>query len=151
MVLGTAGRKPLTPNTAVAKAGRRRLRSLTPATIILCVVSFYIATSLLRTEPPAPTIHDEHINILIADTLLQGRLAMPTHRFADHFETVYVLQRPAYAGKYPIGTGALLAIGKLLTGHVYGGIAVGAVCALLALYWAFSALVPSALAAAGAS
>lgn len=121
------------------------------AFLFLGVVSVWLWTVVWQSGPRYPVVHDEFVNILIADTLLHGRLANPPHPFASHFETIYVLQRPRYAGIYPIGTGALLAIGKLLTGEYHGGIAVGAVLILLSLFYAFSAFVPPLWAAVGAS
>lgn len=121
-----------------------------PPLLVLVVFSIFLCITILRLPPPPPVIHDEHVNLLIADTLLHGRLANPPHRFASHFETIYVLQRPSYAGIYPIGTGALLAAGKLLTGRFYDAIAIGAVCTLLCLFWAFTPFLPPVWSAVGA-
>jgi hypothetical protein len=54
------------------------------------------------------------------------------HRF---FETVFVLQQPAYSSIYSPGQGLVLALGWDLFGHPWAGVAfgVGAFCALI--YW----------------
>jgi hypothetical protein len=82
-----------------------------------------------------PIISDEFVHMLVADTLLEGRLANPEHLFAPHFETAHVLSYPTYAAKYPIGQGALLAIGKRFTGNYWFGVWLGMVlcCAAVAL------------------
>lgn len=73
---------------------------------------------------PVPDLigHDEYCHLLVAETLLGGRLANPAHAFWQYFEAPYVLQQPAYASSYPIGIGAILAVGMLLTGHAWAGV-----------------------------
>jgi hypothetical protein len=84
---------------------------------------------------PEFLMHDEFNHLLVADTLLHGRLANPAHPFWHHLETVYVLQQPAYASSYPIGQGAILALGILLTGHPWGGVLLSAGLLCAAIFW----------------
>jgi hypothetical protein len=41
--------------------------------------------------PPEPWVPDEFGHLLVADTLLAGRLANPPHSLWRHLETIYVL------------------------------------------------------------
>jgi hypothetical protein len=67
-------------------------------------------------------VHDEFVHLLGADTLLHGRLANPPIPFADHFETIYVIQKPTYSSLYPVGEAAFLAIGWKVMGHPWFGV-----------------------------
>ena len=84
---------------------------------------------------PAPTVSDEFSHLLVADTLLHFRLANPPHVMHRFFETYFVLQEPTYSSIYAIGQGMVLAIGRLLCGHAWAGVAlsVGTFCSLC--YW----------------
>jgi len=84
---------------------------------------------------PVPHICDEFSFLLSADTLAHFRLANPTHPMHAFFEALFVQQEPRYASIYPIGQGLVLAIGRLLFGHPWAGVAlsIGALCALC--YW----------------
>lgn len=84
---------------------------------------------------PEPLMHDEFNHLLVADTLLHGRLANPPHPFWRHLETIYVLQQPSYASSYPLGQGAMLALGILLTGHAWGGVLLSAALMCAAILW----------------
>ena len=84
---------------------------------------------------PVPVIHDEFVHLLAADTLRQGRVANPPHPFSDHFETIYVLQKPAYAASYPLGIGASLALGWILTGQPWFGVWLSMVLCCGAVAW----------------
>jgi len=98
---------------------------------------------------PSPAVHDEYVHLLIGDTLASGRLSNATHPFWIHFESPYVLHQPTYAGSYPPGQGAILALGQRLTGQPWFGILVasglmcGAICwalqEVLGSTWAFVA------------
>lgn len=85
--------------------------------------------------PPQPWIHDEFSYLLIADTLLQGRLTNPPHPLWEHFETIHVFFDPTYSSKYPVGNGVLLALPQLFGMPSYVGVwlACGAMSA--AIYW----------------
>ena len=99
-------------------AERPRRAILLSATLPLVLRLMWLPAS----PPPIPVIHDEFSHLLVADTLLHGRLANPSHPFADHFEVAHVLQHPTYASVYPPGPGASLSLGRLLFGHPWAGV-----------------------------
>src|ERR1022692_3625703 len=84
---------------------------------------------------PVPDIYDEFSHLLVADTLRHFRLANPAHPFHRFFETFFVLQEPTYSSIYPVGQGAALALGWMIFGTPWAGVAipVAALCALC--YW----------------
>jgi len=90
---------------------------------------------------PEPSICDEFGHLLVADTLVSGRLANPTHPLWRHLDTLYVLQRPTYSSIYPIGQGALLSAGKLL-GHPWLGVVLSVALMCGALAWVLSQVLP---------
>ncbi len=104
--------------------------------ILLFSLPIFLRLLLLPHHPvPTPDIYDEFSHLLLADTLLHGRLANPPHPMHRFFETFFVLQQPTYSSMYPLGQGFVLALGRLLTGTPWTGvlIAAGAFCA--ACYW----------------
>ena len=90
---------------------------------------------LFRYPIPAPHVSDDFVQILSADTLLHFRLANPPHPLSQFFETFFTLQSPAYAAMFPLGQGLLLALGKLLTGNYWAGIALSAGAFAATCYW----------------
>jgi len=106
-----------------------------------CLLVFFIAPILLRllllpNHPvPVPDIYDEFSHLLLADTLLHGRLANPPHPLHQFFETFFVLQQPTYSSIYPCGLGLVLAFGRLVSGIPWTGMLLvsGALCA--GCYW----------------
>jgi len=82
---------------------------------------------------PQPYVTDEFSQLLLADTLLQGRLANPTHPMWIHFETPQVIMHPTYASMYPPAQGVFLALGRAIGGHPFVGvlISLGFMCAAL--------------------
>jgi hypothetical protein len=102
----------------------------------------------LRTGLILPQEYDEYAYLLGANTFLQGRLANPPHKLAPFFETMHVLQSPAYASKYPPGQSLQLALGEWLGHPIYGvWITVGLLA--VAAAWMLRGLAPATWAAAG--
>jgi hypothetical protein len=107
----------------------------------VCCVGLFVAPIVLRLlllphhPVPTPNIYDEFSQLLVADTLLHGRLANPPHPLHQFFETFFVLQQPTYSSMYPLGQGFVLALGRWISGVAWTGvlIATGAFCA--ACYW----------------
>ncbi len=109
-----------------------------PARIMLLLAALPVALRLLllrRYPIPSPGVSDDFSYLLLADTLRHFRLANPTHALHQFFETFFVLQEPTYSSIFPIGQGLALAIGWMLFGHPWAGVAlsIGAFCALC--YW----------------
>lgn len=91
---------------------------------------------------PVPTLHDEFSNLLMADTLRHGRLANAPPTLWQPFQSLHILVNPSYASKYPIGPGALLALGWTLWGAPAAGIWLGAALCCAAITWAAGGCVP---------
>lgn len=109
---------------------------------LLFALPIVLRLLLLPNHPvPTPDIYDEFSHLLVADTLLHGRLANPPHALHQFFETFFVLQEPTYSSIYPLGLGLVLALGRLLSGVAWTGIllASGALCA--GCYWMLRAWV----------
>jgi hypothetical protein len=98
---------------------------------------------------PAPRVPDEFSHLLVADTLGSGRLANVTHPLWRHFEAAYVLHTPTYASIYPIGQGAVLAAGTLITGHPWGGVLLSIALMSGAVVWMLYGCVPAGWAILG--
>ena len=110
-------------------ARRRRL-----AVAVTGVLALAARLALLPLIPPrAPAITDEFSYLLAADTFASGRVANPVHPLWTHFETMHVLQKPAYVSMYPVAQGLVLAAGKVATGYAWAGVlaSVAVMCALL--------------------
>jgi hypothetical protein len=104
--------------------------------ILLFVLPILLRLLLLPHHPvPTPDVYDEFSHLLVADTLLHGRLANPPHPMHRFFETFFVLQAPTYSSMYPLGPGLVLAAGRLISGTPWSGVllATGAFCG--ACYW----------------
>jgi hypothetical protein len=95
-----------------------------------------------RDGAPIPQIHDDFAYLLSADMFAHGYAAHSPHPFADHFETMHVLQRPRYAAKYPPGQGLLL-----IGGMTAMWLMTAAACA--ALWWALRVWLTARLALIG--
>jgi hypothetical protein len=104
--------------------------------ITLAALPVALRLALLPNHPaPSPDLYDEFAHLLAADTLLHGRLANPMHPMHRFFETFFVLQEPTYSSIYPLGQGAVLALGRVFFGHPWAGVilSTAAFCALC--YW----------------
>lgn len=89
----------------------------------VAIAAIVIRSVLIPVLPvPQPVVSDEFSHLLMADTLLHGRVSNPTHALWPHFETLHVIQRPHYASDYFPGQGAVLAASRILTGHPWPGI-----------------------------
>jgi hypothetical protein len=100
---------------------------------VLAALPIVLRLLLLPHHPvPQPNIRDDFGHLLVADTLLHGRLANPVHPWHAFFETTFVLQQPAYSSVYPPGQGLLLACGRLLFDTPWAGVLIanGALAAL---------------------
>jgi hypothetical protein len=123
------------------RAGLRRAFGALAENPRTCVLLLFLLPILLRLlllphhPVPTPDIYDEFSQLLVADTLLHGRLANPPHAMHRFFETFFVLQQPTYSSMYPLGQGLVLVLGRLISGIPWTGvlIASGAFCA--ACYW----------------
>ena len=117
---------------------------------LLAALPVALRLGLLPHHPiPTPSVSDEFSHLLVADTLLHFRLANPAHPMYRFFETYFVLQQPAYSSIYAIGQGLVLALGRVLAGHPWAGVAfsVAAFCSLC--YWMLRAWTTPAWALAG--
>jgi hypothetical protein len=113
---------------------------------ILCLtpglIAFLVAALVSIWVPPYPNLHDDFSNLLVADTLWHGRVSNPTPPSHELLQTFHVIVEPTYAAKYPIGIGAMLALGKLLFGVWHAGMWIAAGLACSALTWMLLAAVP---------
>jgi hypothetical protein len=116
----------------LADRGARRLggwaRRLAARTgwcmLALAILPIALRLALLAQSPvPTPNGSDEFAHLLVADTLRHFRLANPPHPLPQFFETTFVLQEPSYSSIFPIGQGMALALGRLLFGHPWAGVA----------------------------
>lgn len=104
--------------------------------LLLALLPVALRLMLLRRYPiPTANVADDFSYLLLADTLAHFRLANSPHPLHQFFETFFVLQQPSYSSVYPLGQGIALALGSMLFGHPWAGVAltIAAFCALC--YW----------------
>lgn len=115
----------------------RRLREHTGwSMLLLAVLPIALRLALVAQHPiPSPNVSDDFSYVLLADTLRHFRLANPAHPLHQFFETFFALQQPTYSSIFPLGQGFALAIGWMLFGNPWAGVAIsiGVFCALC--YW----------------
>ena len=102
----------------------------------LAALAFIVPTTLdLFTGKPVSGGQDEASYLLAADTFAEGRLANPTHRYWQHFETFHVIHQPTYVSKFPPMQGLFLAAGQVFGGHPAVGIRLGTAFMCAAIFW----------------
>jgi hypothetical protein len=99
--------------------------------------------------PPEPSVHDEFGHLLVADTLVAGRLANPPHPLWRQLETIYVLQQPTYSSIYPIGQGLILTAGKVLFSSPWAGVLLAVALMCGAIAWMLFGCLPPPWGATG--
>jgi hypothetical protein len=114
-------------------------------TALLLAVGFVaLRLALLPVMPaPVPVVTDEFSHLLLADTLLHGRVANPVHPFWPHFESIHILMRPHYVSPYFPGHALWLAAGRLVTGSAWAGVLVQCGIFLAVLYWMLRGWMPA--------
>jgi len=134
----------------IAPASARFARKTAWCMSLLAILPIALRLLLLAHHPvPVPDLYDEFGHLLVADTLLHGRLANPPHALPQFFETFFVLQRPTYSAIYPIGNGLMMALGTLIFGTPWAGVLLGAGAFCALCYWMLRAWVPPAWALLG--
>lgn len=107
-------------------AGLQLARRKVFAVFLVGALPLFVRAALLPVHPiPDAAIHDEFSNLLIADTLLAGRLANPPHSHWLHFDTFQTLQHPTYSSFRPPAPGFFLAAGKFFSGNAWFGVWAG--------------------------
>jgi hypothetical protein len=91
---------------------------------------------------PIPVVADEFSHLLLADTLIDGRVANPTHPFWQHFESLHIIQQPHYVSNYFPGHALVLAGAREVLGHPWAGILAECAIFLAVLYWMLRGWMP---------
>lgn len=110
--------------------------------LAISVLAFCVSLGMSWSRLPVPSCHDEFSHLLVADTLRHGRLANPAPELWQPFQSFHVLVNPSYASKFPLGPGALFALGWTLIGTPAAGIWFGAAFCTGAVTWAAAGCMP---------
>ncbi len=104
--------------------------------LLIAALPVLLRIALLRDHPiPTPQVADDFSFLLIADTLRHFRLANPVHPFYPFFESLFLLQQPAYASIFPPGQGIALATGWSVFGNPWAGVALSIAALCAGCYW----------------
>ena len=115
-----------------------------PAAIALTLGEVALRIALLPLLPmPVPVVADEFSHSLLADTILHGRAANPTHPFWPHFESLHIIQQPHYVSNYFPGHAIFLAAGRVLLNRPWAGVLAEDFAFLIALFWMLRGWMPS--------
>jgi hypothetical protein len=114
------------------------------AAIAMALAFVALRLALVPIMPaPLPIVTDEFSHLLLADTLLHGRVANPVHPFWPHFESIHILMQPHYVSAYFPGHALWLAAGRALTGSAWAGVLAESTGFLIALYWMLRGWMPA--------
>ena len=115
---------------------RRLSANIRWSMIGLAIAPVVLRLLLLAHHPiPKPDIYDEFGHLFVADTLRHFRLANPPLALHQFFETFFILQTPTFSSIYPIGQGALLAIGRAIAGTPWAGVLLASAAFGSLCYW----------------
>lgn len=103
---------------------------------LVAALPVILRLALIPNHPiPTPQVADDFSYLLLADTLRHFRFANPTHPLFPFFETFFVLQQPTYSSIFSPGQGIVLAVGWVLTGNPWAGVALSIAALCAGCYW----------------